>query len=78
MRRLVVVLAILAGCTQAPAVKDLPVDNQQVDVSNRTIYANPDTFPNVVAWCDGTTRLYVTSRDAQPFVAVPNSPECRG
>jgi hypothetical protein len=68
---------VAAGCeTQAPAVRDLPVENQQTNVADRLIYVSPDGFPNVVAWCDGTTRLYVTSREAQPFVAVPGSPEC--
>jgi PBP1b-binding outer membrane lipoprotein LpoB len=80
MKRLIalsVVAVLLAGCSSAPALGDLPVANQQTNRDDRLIYLNPDQFPNVVAWCDGTTRLYVTSREAQPFVAVPNSPECR-
>jgi hypothetical protein len=68
----------VTGCTDAPAVRDLPVENQQTNIEDRLVYVNPDGFPNVVAWCDGGTRLYVTSREAQPFVAVPDSPECRG
>lgn len=76
---IIVVIMVLAGCdTQAPAVKDLPVENQKTDIADRLIYVSPDGFPNVVVWCDGKSRIYVTSREAQPIVVVPDSPECVG
>lgn len=81
MKRALIVGAALAslvvGCTDTPTPRqDLPDSHVEVNQGERLVYLSPDQFPNVVAWCDGTTRLYVTTRDSQPLVAVPNHPFC--
>lgn len=69
---------LLVGCSTPNPQKDLPPDKVDLDENRRLVYTNPDAFPNVVAFCDGSTRLYVTTRDYAPIVAIPASPECRG
>lgn len=69
----------LASCTNTPKPQqDLPDEKVEANIGERLVYINPDKFPNVVAFCDGTTRIYVTTRDTQNFQVVPDHPSCTG
>lgn len=78
--RAMIVAALIAssasGCGAPDPRKDLPDTQVDLDENRRDVYVNPDQFPNVVAFCDGDTRLYVTTRDYAPIVVVADSPEC--
>lgn len=77
---LVFVVALLVGCGDDPPNPrtDLDEDNITLDTAGWTVYANYDEFPNVAAKCDGSSRMYTTTRLESAIVVVPNSPECVG
>lgn len=64
-----------AGSCDERGLGDAPVGERLE--GPRTIIVMPDKFANIAVVCDGTTRLYVTTREAPP-VAVPDHPACRG
>lgn len=68
-----VVLLTTAGSCDEKGLGDAPVGEQHEEP--REVIVMPDEFPNLVVVCDGTTRLYVTTREAPP-VAVPDHPAC--
>lgn len=71
--------AWLVGCGgHDPAVEDLDPNGITQERGERLVYVMPDTFPNVIAMCDGGTRVYITNRDYQQLVAIPDSKECQG
>jgi hypothetical protein len=69
---------LVVGCApdDPPAQQDLPDEKVLQNIDQRIVYVNPDAFPNVIAFCDGPTRLYVTSRDTQSPLAINNHPLC--
>lgn len=67
------VLLAGAGSCDRKGLGDAPVGKQVEEP--RTVIVMPDQFPNLVVVCDGTTRVYVTTREAPPAV-VPNHPLC--
>lgn len=69
---------VLMACDTPDPQKDLPPEKVDLDENRRLVYTNPDQFPNVVAFCDGHTRIYVTTRDYATPVVVVDSPECSG
>lgn len=82
MRRTFVPLAVLAVVLTAGAAScdekglgDAPVGERIEEP--RTVIVMPDQFPNLAIVCDGTTRLYVTTREAAP-VLVEDHPLCQG
>ena len=81
MRRLLVGLAVivLAACSDTPNVKrDIEDEEADLVVVPWTLYVNYDDHPNVAARCDGTTRLYTTTRiGADGLVVVPDHPLCQ-
>lgn len=69
----------LAACTQgSPAGGDLPANQMSKKDVDRTVFENFEDFPNVVVWCDGTTRVYTTQRDKAPLILVLNDRQCGG
>lgn len=66
------------ACSHPKALQDLPNEKLETNIGERLVYINPDKFPNVVAFCDGPTRVYITTRDYQDPVVVPNHPWCTG
>ena len=85
MQRLMLVAAVtlvavvaLGGCNSFNDKRgkgDAPVGEQSE--APRDVILMPDGFPNLVVACDGTTRIYVTTREAAPAV-VPDHPLCKG
>lgn len=74
---LIPVLAL--GCTDTPpAQQDLPSENVTPNTDERLVYVMPDKFPNVVAFCDGSARVYATTRETQDLVVIDSHSECRG
>jgi hypothetical protein len=55
------------------ALGDAPV-GQRIEGA-RDIIVMPDKFANIAVVCDGTTRIYVTTREVAPVV-VPDHPAC--
>jgi hypothetical protein len=70
-----VALLGLAACTQDSPAGD---DNKHLRYNNdeRLVYANPEDFNNVVVFCDGTTRVYVTT-EYRPIL-VTDDRQCGG
>lgn len=68
-----VVLTLAAGSCDERGLGDAPVGDMQEEP--RSVIVMPDRFPNLAYVCDGTTAIYVTTRDASPVV-VPNSVNC--
>jgi hypothetical protein len=84
IRRLAPAVAVLAlaglavGCSEyndERGIGDAPIGERLEEP--RDVYVMPDQFANVVAFCDGNTRIYVTTREA-PVTAVADHPACRG
>ena len=78
-RLLIIAVVVLAACGDKDRV-DMDINDEDVDavVVPWTLYINYDDHPNVAARCDGTTRLYTTTRTDDPLQLVPNAPECQG
>ncbi len=70
---LALMFLLTAGSCDEKGLGDAPVGDRIEEP--RTIIVMPDQFPNLAVVCDGTTRIYVTTREAAP-VAVPDSPNC--
>lgn len=82
---LLLAVALLAGCGHQDKFNDkrgrgdAPVGD--VLEERRDIIMFPDQYANVAVACDGTSRMYITTRKgdtAATLVVVPNSPECAG
>jgi hypothetical protein len=67
-------LALAACGSDSPASKDNTNLNHNNDT--RTVYDNPEDFNNVVVFCDGTTRVYVTTEYRPTFIT--DHPLCGG
>ena len=77
---LCVVALALAACGGADNVdRDISDDDADLRITPWTLYVNYDDHPNVAARCDGSTRLYTTTRiGGDGLIVVPTSPECAG
>jgi hypothetical protein len=73
-----VILLALSACVEdtPPAQQDLSDEHVEQNIGERLVYVNPDKFPNVVAFCDGPARVYITTRDTQNPVVVMDHPWC--
>lgn len=68
---------VIAACDDTPPSRqDLPEESVLQELSQRVVYVNPDQFPNVVAFCDGPARIYITTRPEHEPVVVMDHPEC--
>jgi hypothetical protein len=74
-------LALLGGCTKEynddRGRGDAPIG--EIHEDERDVYVFPDQYANVAVACDGTSRMYMTTRKgdvAATLVVVPDSPEC--
>ena len=73
----VVWLIFLAACGDK-TLEDLPNDNQDIVQVDMTVYQAPDQFPNVVWFCNGTTGVYLTTREqGQNMQLLPNDGRCK-
>lgn len=66
-----VLVATLAGCSEAEA--------ETPPLPNEIRYQIDDPFGDVLAFCDGTTRVYVAQDDSYASSAIAvdgSSPEC--
>lgn len=72
-------ILLLVGCADKDNV-DMDIDDDDVDavVVPWTLYINYDDHPNVAARCDGTTRMYTTTRTDDPLQLIPDHPSCQG
>jgi hypothetical protein len=74
-----VAMLALAACSDTdPAVEDLDPDVVSQDREPRLVYVMPDTYPNILVFCDGPVRVYLTTREALPLAVVADHPACRG
>jgi hypothetical protein len=74
---ILVVVVGLAACSDTdPALQDLDPDAVIQDRQERDVFINPDGYPNVVAFCDGPNRVYITTRESQNPVVVRNDVTC--
>lgn len=76
-------IAMLAatGLMFAACTPDAKTDSPVGDVDNREarIISMPDDFANISIKCDGTTGIYVTTRDAGVnFILILDDPKCDG
>ena len=72
-------IPVFAACTETPpAQQDLPSENVTQNTDERLVYVMPDKFPNIVAFCDGSARIYVTTRETQDLLVVDSHSECQG
>lgn len=78
MRRLLILILALAACGDTDRV-DMDIPDEDVDavVVPWTLYVNYDDHPNVAARCDGTTRLYTTTRTDDALAVVPDHDLCQ-
>jgi hypothetical protein len=81
----VVSLTALSACGDDPGVtedlsdEDIVLTPVNDPALNPIAYGNYDGHPNVVAWCDGTARVYTSTRiGADGFQVVPDHPLCQG
>ena len=76
---IVLIIVLLAGCsdTETPRT-DLDENNIDLISTPWTVYANYDEFPNVAVRCDGTTRMYTTTRVSDALELVPDHELCQG
>lgn len=75
---LAVVSFAVAGCDSYNDERgrgDAPVGER--DEEPRLVIFMPDRFPNLAIWCDGSTAVVATTREAAP-IAYPNSAHCSG
>jgi len=72
-----IVAAVLAtsGCSDT-TLEDLPNNKQDIVQVPVTVYQMPDQFPNIVFFCNGTTGMYINTRQANSTVLNPNDPKC--
>ena len=68
----------VVGPKGSPAGNDLPKEDAHTVDADRSVFENFEDFPNVVVWCDGTTRVYTTQRDQRPIILVLNDRQCGG
>jgi hypothetical protein len=61
-----------------PSRQDLPESNVLQEKGQRLVYISPDLYPNVLAFCDGPVRIYLTTRESIEPVVVMDHPECEG
>lgn len=75
----IAMVAFAAGCGDKDNV-DMDIDDDDVDavVVPWTLYINYDDHPNVAARCDGSVRLYTTTRTDDPLQLVEDHPLCPG
>ena len=74
-----ILLMLLVGCSSTPdPATDLDEDNIFLVETPWTVYANYDEQPNVAVKCDGTTRMYTTTRGSDALHLVPNHELCQG
>lgn len=71
----IAVFALGAGSCDEKGLGDAPVGTQIED--ERTVIVNIDTFPNFAVFCDGTTAVYSTTREAAAMT-VESSTLCDG
>lgn len=68
------------GCGEggSPAGGDIKQGDPRLtkETSARTVFENAEDFNNVVAFCDGTTRVYTTTEF--PVVYVTDDLQCGG
>jgi hypothetical protein len=70
-------IVAVAACEDT-TLEDLPNDNQDIVQVDMTVYQAPDQFPNVVWFCNGTTGVYLTTREAgQNMQLLPNDGRCQ-
>ena len=79
----VVVIAIVlmfaaCGDTTPTPREDLSDSDVTLDTSGWRVYANFDEFPNVAVKCDGTARMYTTTRIELPLIVIPDHDLCQG
>lgn len=70
---LIVVLSSCSGWNDERGIGDAHAD-QQPDKDVK-VWPMPDQFANIAAICIGSNGVYVTTREAAPFV-LANDPEC--
>jgi hypothetical protein len=62
------IVMALAGCSQTTRdLEDVPID----DPDKIEMYANVDSFPNVVRLCIDGVAFATTTRDYEPIMRVP-------
>ena len=76
---LICLVLLLVGCsdTETPR-EDLDEDNVDYVATPWTVYGNYDEFPNVAVRCDGSTRMYTTTRESSALNLVPDHELCQG
>ena len=75
---LVLMFLILGSGCRDETLEDLPDDNQDIVQIDMTVYQAPDQFPNVVWFCNGSTGVYLTTREAgQNMQLLPNDGRCK-
>lgn len=70
-----VFLIVGASSCDEKGLGDAPVGKALED--ERLVITMPDTFPNYAVFCDGTTAVYGTTREAPP-IAIADSDLCDG
>lgn len=68
---------LLAACGDE-TLEDLPDDKQDIVQVPVTVYQMPDQFPNIVFFCNGSTGVYLNTRQANSTQLQPNDALCRG
>lgn len=71
-------VTVAAGCGIVPTDDDRGLGDagaRQVDDSDVAVFAGPDTFMNVGAYCIGEDAVYIHTREAAPVV-VADSKNC--
>jgi len=76
---LLILVLIIAGCSETPTPKsDLDGDNLTIVSTPWTVYLNYDEFPNIAVKCDGSVRLYATTRASDALHVIPAHELCQG
>ena len=76
----VLLVSALGGCSKYNEDRgrgDAPIG--ETNEAKRDVYEFPDQYANIAVACDGTSRMYVTTRKgdvAATLVVIPDSPEC--
>lgn len=66
----------VTGCGDDSKVDADGAKGSQIDRSAPRVISFNDGFPNVAFKCNGTTGIYVTTREDDDSNVVPNDPEC--